>query len=615
MAQENTRQERQTRDRGAARSKVEKARPPTVPVPQVDIVPGRLSEAEWIALLVLEEGEDVVGDIVADLLDRVMKAAFQDYLSQQCIPFTVSQAREAMLQIVEWRFLARDEGEFAVAEDPTWGEDEEPLACVTDTWAQGSVPVLQAPAYECLEDLEDEEEDQNEVSPASSLRAPRSRAPPPDFFPNPLSHCPVRFPQDFGSPDRMLLGRSWLARGSQEWSSELFQKTGAGGTLQEPDGQTRSHLLARSPNGSLQSLSPHPPLELSQVASSQASAERGQPLDSCLTPEDLYSRAPRLDAAGDQLPRKTTEGMPRVASVASCPSGGDLTTLSLSTSMQSPQPGFLDAPHYRAGFKAVKTRLDPTRLPRHLVRPLAEIVVADPEPQPLETYRGHRGRRKTLARARPQGPGPGDHVSSAPFFPFQPSIPFCALSLDPTLNLDPLLPFSRSKVPFSSCRARFLPKHPVLGDIPRSPSPKPWPSAKWPSGYEQEAELLGELWAGRTRVPPLGLESTDKQDQHSGWPQIAPQILEASSQLLWKPLVRPEAVRLVPGVRMWNRSTQVHLSSAVPEKEANGGTSSSADQHAIQTGVPKAQVTGAELGKATPNIWLLPSKPMPHSGS
>lgn len=51
-----------------------------------------------------------------------------------------------MLQITEWRFLARDEGESAVAEDPTWGEDEEPLACTTDAWAQGSVPVLHAPA-------------------------------------------------------------------------------------------------------------------------------------------------------------------------------------------------------------------------------------------------------------------------------------------------------------------------------------------------------------------------------------------------------------------------------------------------------------------------------------
>lgn len=65
------------------RSKAEKVRPPTVPVPQVDIVPGRLTEAEWIAFTALEEGEDVVGDILADLVARVMDSAFKVYLTQQ----------------------------------------------------------------------------------------------------------------------------------------------------------------------------------------------------------------------------------------------------------------------------------------------------------------------------------------------------------------------------------------------------------------------------------------------------------------------------------------------------------------------------------------------------
>lgn len=65
------------------RSKAEKARPPTVLVPQVDIIPGRLTEAEWIALTAVEEGEDVVGDILADLLARVMDSAFKVYLTQQ----------------------------------------------------------------------------------------------------------------------------------------------------------------------------------------------------------------------------------------------------------------------------------------------------------------------------------------------------------------------------------------------------------------------------------------------------------------------------------------------------------------------------------------------------
>ncbi|XP_025050272.1 uncharacterized protein C2orf81 homolog [Alligator sinensis] len=47
-----------------------------------------------------------------------------------------------MLQIAEWRFLARDEGEAGLAEDATWQEDEEPVACITDSWAQGSVPIV-----------------------------------------------------------------------------------------------------------------------------------------------------------------------------------------------------------------------------------------------------------------------------------------------------------------------------------------------------------------------------------------------------------------------------------------------------------------------------------------
>lgn len=62
----------------------------------------------------------------------------------QCIPYVISQAREAMLQIIEWRFLVRDEGESSVPVDPTWQEDEEPAPSITDSWAQGSVPVLQA---------------------------------------------------------------------------------------------------------------------------------------------------------------------------------------------------------------------------------------------------------------------------------------------------------------------------------------------------------------------------------------------------------------------------------------------------------------------------------------
>uniref|UniRef100_A0ABM5GKY4 Uncharacterized protein C2orf81 homolog isoform X1 n=1 Tax=Pogona vitticeps TaxID=103695 RepID=A0ABM5GKY4_9SAUR len=135
-----------------AKSRAERSRPPTVPAPQVEIVPGRLSEGEWLSLLGSEEAEDSVGDFLAGLLDQVLDECYKIYLDRQCIPYVINQAREAMLQILEWRFLVRDEGEADVPADPSWQEDEEPVPCTTDSWAQGSVPVL--PARPPLEEAE-----------------------------------------------------------------------------------------------------------------------------------------------------------------------------------------------------------------------------------------------------------------------------------------------------------------------------------------------------------------------------------------------------------------------------------------------------------------------------
>uniref|UniRef100_A0A8C9C8F4 Chromosome 2 open reading frame 81 n=1 Tax=Phocoena sinus TaxID=42100 RepID=A0A8C9C8F4_PHOSS len=541
---------RQVRDRGVTRSKVEKARPPTVPVPQVDIVPGRLTEAEWMALTALEEGEEVVGDILADLLARVMDSAFQVYLTQQCIPFTISQAREAMLQITEWRFLARDEGESAVAEDPTWGEDEEPLSCTTDAWAQGSVPVLHALTSVGLEETFQGENQEN--------------------------------------VDQIPLGRSWMDTGSQErmesWERPpelrvtpgplptpvLFQETGPRGPLEKLDDQARGHLFAvGSLNASSQPSeemapagSPHRSLELSLVASPQASVERAQPLSSQFSLEDLYYSQPQPYAAGDR-PELKEEKVPRIPSVVSVPgpSAGGPTTLSPSGGFQPQQPGRADARpsalHYRMGRKAAMARLDPARL----------FWSQTPRRAPLEAYRGRQRGEKTEAPAGPQASDPSVRVSPSVFFPIAPGVPFRALgpgpSLQfPTLSLGLPSPGFGSKLPFASPGLRFLATHPARPDVARSSSPRLWPGAKWPSGWEGEGELLGELWAGRTRVPLCR------------WLHPVPRVLEAKCQVMWKPMLLPEALKLAPDVSVWNPATQVLLSSAEPQKEdKEGGTS------------------------------------------
>ncbi|KAB1266782.1 uncharacterized protein Cadr_000018333 [Camelus dromedarius] len=145
------RQETQARPRRQSDpgSKAEKPRPPKLPVPQEGEVPGELTEVEVAKLRAREEGEEVVGDIVEELMDQVMDAACKSYLERQCIPYAVNRARETILQMVQMRFVPRDEGEPHLAEDPTWAEDEEPSPCPIDTWARGAVP-LRGPCYHLL---------------------------------------------------------------------------------------------------------------------------------------------------------------------------------------------------------------------------------------------------------------------------------------------------------------------------------------------------------------------------------------------------------------------------------------------------------------------------------
>ncbi|XP_006872504.1 PREDICTED: uncharacterized protein C2orf81 homolog [Chrysochloris asiatica] len=602
------RQERQTRDRGVTRSKAEKARPPTVLMPQVEIVPGRLNETEWMALATIEEGEDVVGDILADLLARVMDSAFKVYLSQQCIPFTISQAREAMLQITEWRFLARDEGESEVAADPTWGEDEEPLACTTDAWAQGSVPVLHTP---------------NSVGPEEIFQG-----------------------EEQGSVDHSSV-RSWISRGSQEqmesgeWSPELgvsprpltnlelFQEAEPRAPLEEQDDQESDRLCSVSSfNGSFQPSvempidSPQSPQEQFLETSPQISEELGQPLDSQFLLEDLYYCTSQPNSTEDwaTLQKEESSLIPSDTSDASVSwaSQDTPTGLSSSVSLRLLQPwcteAQLKAPSYRG-----MVPLDPARLPRHWVRPLAEVLVPDTEAHPMEAYCRYRRNKKAVARMAPQTRCRSYRVCSAGFSPLQPDDSFHALSPGLDLHyptLDTSLPAFGSKLSFPSPGLRFLAPHAVLSKVARSPSPKLWPSASWPCGCEGEAELLGELWAGRTRVPPQGLNPFDREGPVSQrWPQSAPRMLEATSQMMWKPLLVPDALKLSPGVSLWDPVTQTLISSGGPRQYKEDYILCPTQQHPIKTSAPKPEVTVEQLVKnSTPKVWTLPSNHLPHSG-
>ncbi|XP_063781632.1 uncharacterized protein C2orf81 homolog isoform X2 [Pseudophryne corroboree] len=118
----------------------------TVTVAQVqqvaaDVIPGRFTEDDWLSMVADEDGEDVVGDIVDDVISRVMDECFTVYLTRQVIPYTVSQARDAITHIIKWTFMPRDKSEDELDSDTNW--QEEPALCPNDSWAQGCVPVTQ----------------------------------------------------------------------------------------------------------------------------------------------------------------------------------------------------------------------------------------------------------------------------------------------------------------------------------------------------------------------------------------------------------------------------------------------------------------------------------------
>uniref|UniRef100_A0A8C5QQ39 Uncharacterized protein n=1 Tax=Leptobrachium leishanense TaxID=445787 RepID=A0A8C5QQ39_9ANUR len=126
-----------------SKSRADKSRGVAVaPVPPVtlEMVPGRLTEEQWLCLVNSEEPESSVCEVLDALQSRVMEECFHLHLAQQAIPYTISQARDAIIQITQWTFLPWDPGEENLETDQSWREQDQPQPCPHDSWAQGCVP-------------------------------------------------------------------------------------------------------------------------------------------------------------------------------------------------------------------------------------------------------------------------------------------------------------------------------------------------------------------------------------------------------------------------------------------------------------------------------------------
>lgn len=52
-------------------------------------------------MLEKDEGDDFIFDIVEEICDNAMKVIYDNYIQRQLLPFTISQARDAILQIIQ----------------------------------------------------------------------------------------------------------------------------------------------------------------------------------------------------------------------------------------------------------------------------------------------------------------------------------------------------------------------------------------------------------------------------------------------------------------------------------------------------------------------------------
>ncbi|XP_070805232.1 uncharacterized protein C2orf81 homolog [Pituophis catenifer annectens] len=347
-----------SRDRVAqAKSRAERSRPPTVPVPQVEIVPGRLSEGEWLSLLAFEEAEDVAGDVLAALLELVLGECYKVYLARQCVPYVIAQAREAMLQIVEWRFLVRDAGESDVAADPAWQEDEEPSAAVPDSWAQGSVPVLQtvpSPEWEvpavkvpeeeapALEELPGEETTQAEMPLQWGEEVPQAPSLLEVKPPKPQTRRGLPKGRAAQGPMAAFPGRSFKSRPSCQPLLVAQHSARLDGSAKNI---SKKELLWRK--------LPHGPLEVSSL---------------------LGSRQPLLPSSCSNL---------------------------LRIQMGRP-PNIKDVFYDEMGNVTLVPHLEPARLPKRWIKPTVEVVDPDVESRRQETLKMVSGRCKQ--HRPPSGP-------------------------------------------------------------------------------------------------------------------------------------------------------------------------------------------------------------------
>lgn len=97
------------------------------------------------SVMATEEGEHIATEIMQEILEKSCDQMVSNYLDRIAVPYTVQLVTKDILDLIQFVFVGRDNGDVEVEDVESWLPDEEPQSVVADSWARGAVPTRRRP--------------------------------------------------------------------------------------------------------------------------------------------------------------------------------------------------------------------------------------------------------------------------------------------------------------------------------------------------------------------------------------------------------------------------------------------------------------------------------------
>ena len=105
-------------------------------------IAGKLIVSDWCRIIHEDDSNDFISDLITDIVHNASDISTRKFIDSHARPYAISSCRKLLLDFIGWQCLQSDNGESHFADQLPFLDDEEPTVVKTDSWAQGSVPVL-----------------------------------------------------------------------------------------------------------------------------------------------------------------------------------------------------------------------------------------------------------------------------------------------------------------------------------------------------------------------------------------------------------------------------------------------------------------------------------------